>query len=117
MSETNGHRPEISQKTRDAFVLAINNSSGQLKRCLLDFLDFQEETLMADPTLSPIHARIKQVFGWTKRRIHNDVSTQRDQVLACFEVYESGGIIPPFGRSQEARDASVPWSGRKGSTS
>lgn len=104
MSESaNGTRP--TQKTRDQFLLAIHNSSQQLKRGLLDFLDFQEEVLLKDQSLAPIHDRIKQAFGYTKKRVHNDVSTQRDQILACFQIYEAGGIIPAFGRSQEEREA------------
>jgi hypothetical protein len=119
MSETNGSKADeapvtplvITPKTRDAFLLAVHNSTQQLKRGLLDFLDFQEETLMNDPGLAAIHDRIKHVFGYTKKRVHNDVSAQRDQILACFRIYESGGIIPAFGRSKEERDASPPRSG------
>lgn len=109
--ETNGNGA-ISPKTRQAFVVAVENSSGQLKRGLLDYLDFQEEVLLKDPSLAAVHGRIQKTLGWMKRRIHNDVSTQRDQILACFEIYENGGIIPAFGRTQEARDASAARGGR-----
>jgi len=63
------------------------------KRSLLDFLDYQKEQ-------HPEHAPL---IGYLMKRIHNDVSIIYDQVTAAFRIYDSGGVIPPFGRSEEER--------------
>jgi hypothetical protein len=104
-----------SEKTREKFVLSISNSAGQTKRGILDFLDFQMEQLLNDAELAPIHARIEEVFGYTKRRVHNDISTMRDQVLACFQIYVNGGEIPAFGRTEEQRAADRERAAARGS--
>lgn len=96
-----------SEKTREKFLLSVANSAGQTKRGLLDFIDFQEEVLLKDPALVGIHDRIKDLFAYSRRRVHNDISTMRDQVLACFQIYVNGGEIPAFGRTEEQRTASA----------
>lgn len=96
-----------SEKTREKFILSVANSAGQTKRGLLDFIDFQEEVLLKDPALVGIHERIKDLFAYSRRRVHNDISTMRDQVLACFQIYVNGGEIPAFGRTEEQRTASA----------
>lgn len=96
-----------SEKTREKFLLSVANSAGQTKRGLLDFIDFQEEVLLKDPALAGIHDRIKDLFAYSRRRVHNDISTMRDQVLACFQIYVNGGEIPAFGRTEEQRTASA----------
>lgn len=102
MSETNG---TVADKVLEKFRTSVNNSAGQTKRSLLDFLDFQEGMLLQDKRLEPIHAEIQKMFGFMRRRVHNEVSTMRDQFFACFEIYKNGGVIPPFGRSDEQRAA------------
>lgn len=103
---TNGTGPHVATpKTREKFVTSVNNSAAQTKRGLLDFLDFQEAVLLRDPKLEPIYEHIKDVFAYSKKRIHNDLSMMRDQVLACFEIYANGGDIPAFGRSDAERAA------------
>jgi len=97
--------PVPTDKVREKFILSVTNSAGQTKRSLLDFLDFQEGILLRDPALEPIHAQIKDVFAYSRRRIHNEISTMRDQVLACFQIFANGGEIPAFGRSEEQRAA------------
>ena len=94
-----------SEKTRQMFIQSVNNSAGQTKRGLLDFIDFQEEVLKGDPALKDIHANLEQLFGYCRRRVHNDISTMRDQVLACFQIYVNGGEIPAFGRTEQQRAA------------
>ena len=96
-----------SEKTREKFLLSVANSAGQTKRGLLDFIDFQEGVLLKDPALVGIHDRIKDLFAYSRRRVHNDISTMRDQVLACFQIYVNGGEIPAFGRTDEQRTASA----------
>jgi len=96
-----------SDKVREKFILSVTNSAGQTKRGLLDFIDFQEQVLLKDPALAPLYERIQDVFAYSRRRIHNDVSTYRDQVLACFQIYVNGGEIPAFGRTEEQRTASA----------
>lgn len=100
---TNGH--SAPPRVREKFVQSVHNSAGQTKRGLLDFLDFQEAVLLRDPQLAPIYEHIKDVFAYAKKRIHNDLSTMRDQVLACFEIYVNGGDIPAFGRTDQQRAA------------
>lgn len=96
-----------SEKTRQKFVTSVHNSANQTKRGLLDFLDFQEQVLMKDPKLAPIYEQIESVFAYSRRRVHNDISTMRDQVLACFQIYVNGGEIPAFGRSEEEQRRSL----------
>ena len=40
MSDANGNKHVPSEKTREKFVFSIENSAGQTKRGILDFLDF-----------------------------------------------------------------------------
>lgn len=94
-----------SEKTRQMFLVSVQNSASQTKRGLLDFIDFQEEMIKRDPKLAGVHPQLVELFGYLRRRIHNDVSTMRDQVLACFQIYVNGGEIPAFGRSEQQRAA------------
>lgn len=106
MSASNGNgvtQQPVSEKTRAKFIEAVRNSAGQTKRGLLDFLDFQEDVMLKDPKLAPIYEEVQRVFAYSRRRVHNDISTMRDQVLACFQIYVNGGEIPAFGRSEEER--------------
>ena len=103
---------QVTPKTREKFVISVQNSASQTKRGLLDFLDFQEAVLLRDPKLEPIYEHIKDVFAYSKKRIHNDLSMMRDQVLACFEIYANGGDIPAFGRSDAERAAAADRSHR-----
>lgn len=107
----NGH-----SRLHTEFVRAVRNSVAHAKRSLLDFVDFQRETLPAELQDDP---RVRSLFEFFKRRVHNDVSMIESQVLAAFEICRSGGEIPPFGRTEReaapvrARDM-APANGRRG---
>jgi len=75
------------------FERAVRNSVHHAKRSLLDFLDYQKEQ---HPDQAPL-------IGYLMKRIHNDVSIINDQVMAAFRIFDSGGVIPPFGRPEEER--------------
>ena len=82
-------------RVREEFLRAIRNSVKHSKRSLLDFLDFQKGQ-------HPEHAA---VLGYVMRRVHNDVSIIHDQIVACFQIYENNGEIPPMGRTEEEQAA------------
>lgn len=99
MSGENGQPSAGVDRLRQEFFRAVSNSVRHAKRSLLDYLDFQAEQLPSDAR------NAHQVIEFMKRRIHNDLSIIESQVAAVFEIYCSGGKIPPFGRSQEELDA------------
>lgn len=101
---TNG----ASAKNREELLRAVTNAVNHAKRSLLDFADFQRSQIEEDESLEAIRPRLIALLEFWKRRIHNDVSIIKDQVYAALEIYESGGVIPPFGRSQEALDTLGP---------
>lgn len=84
-------------RNREEFLRALHNCVYHAKRSLLDFADFHESV---KPELRPLMA-------FVKKRIHNDVSIIESQMLAAFEIYCNGGVIPPFGRSEEERAAGI----------
>ena len=90
MSDTNGGAI-VSPRTREEFRRAVNNSVRHAKRSLLTFLEFQKTQ----------HAELDPLYGYLMKRVHNDVSIIEDQVDAAFEIVCNGGIIPPFGRTEE----------------
>lgn len=79
------------------FERALRNSVAHTKRSLLDFADYQATQLPPELAQDP---RLKNLIEFFKRRVHNDVSMIESQVLAAFEICKSGGVIPPFGRSE-----------------
>jgi hypothetical protein len=93
MSDTEPTKEPNKDRVREELHRAVRNSVGHCKRSLLDFLEFQKGQ-------HPEHAA---VLGYVMRRVHNDVSLIADQVLACFQIYENNGVIPPMGRTDEAR--------------
>lgn len=70
---------------------AVDAAIRSAKRSLLDFVDLE---------MSRQHDKADKAF-WEifKRRVHNDLSTLEFQVSAAYRIVRSGGIIPPFGRS------------------
>lgn len=93
------------QRVRDHFVRGVDNSVRWCKRSLLDLLDLKAADLR-EMSASPVRDEMLRLIEMLKRRIHNDVSLVRDQVLAAFEIYTSGGQIPAFGRSEQQLEAS-----------
>ena len=83
----------VEERLDMEFKRALSNSIRHSKRSLLDFVDLQMAVAgdKADEAW----------FSLVKRRIHNDLSIIQDQVMASYEILKSGGIIPPFGRTDE----------------
>lgn len=99
--EDNGTRRHPSERVKTEFIRAIDNSVRHSKRSLLDVVTYvrdQNPAVKADPSLAA-------AFELLVKRIHNDVSIIRDQILSAFQIYESDGVIPPFGRPEEERQA------------
>ncbi len=73
---------------------------------MLDFLDYQRD--MAIRAFPGQEGEIREFFKFMVIRVHNDVSLIGHQVMAAFGIYENGGVIPPFGRTDEERARAVP---------
>lgn len=86
---------EAMLQRRAAFAHAIRNLSGHHKRSLLDFIDVRLAQI------NPADRHTCGVLDVCKRRVHNEMSLFTDQVLAAFEIYVNGGIIPAFGREDQ----------------
>lgn len=73
--------------------LAIRNFMGHARRSLLDFIDLERSR-------HPDEASEK-FWELIKKRIHNDIAMVESQMNAAYEIAIHGGIIPPFGRSEQ----------------
>lgn len=78
--------PEQYARVRAHFDQAIDNIVQHCKRSLLDTV-----ASVLPPGDSP-------VAGMLRKRIHNDVTIIYSQVMASFQIVESGGVVPPFGQ-------------------
>lgn len=83
-----------------AFERAVKNIVKHAKRSLLDVVDVVKSTRVPDPKTDPqIHAALDMII----KRVHNDVSVIESQLLSIFAIHQAGGVIPPFGRTEEER--------------
>jgi hypothetical protein len=111
MTRVNGDQ---NDRVRIEFYRAVDNSTRYSKRSLLDFIDFQRLMVQKwlrkhyPDTAAELDAMFDPLFDFLKKRVHNDVSMIRDQVFAAFQIYLSGGIIPPFGGRAPVEDPGVP---------
>lgn len=91
--------PEVLARRRKRFMEAVDNSTRHVKRSLLDFIDLKMHQ-GDDPD-------VRKTLDLVKRRIHNDVSMSREQILAAFIIFNNHGEIPAFGREQDELDGAA----------
>ena len=73
-------------KSKDIWSEGVKSVFSASKRSLLDFIDMIPTTT----------AREKEIIGYVKGRIHNDLSSSCLAIGALMAAFRAGGDITPF---------------------
>lgn len=82
-------------KVKDIWSEGVKSIFGSSKRSLLDFIDMIPTTT----------AREKEIIGYVKGRIHNDLSSSCLAIGALMSAFRAGGDITPFEDTIIKRDS------------
>lgn len=76
----------MDNKGKDIWSEGVKSVFSASKRSLLDFIDMIPVTT----------AREKEIIGYVKGRIHNDLSSSCLAIGALMSAFRAGGDISPF---------------------
>jgi hypothetical protein len=92
-------------KLDDQVTRALHNICNDAKRSLLDFIDIEQRLAVQRYRQRVLSREELDRFSvqteFMKRRVHNDISRVHQQLMAVFEIYRNGGLIPAFGRDED----------------